>query len=138
MAVSSMCARSSESLSVSIIASHTELWLLSSDSERELIEGCRLEERLCSNSILALYELLDLERPEFVGVDDLEHTLVLLLLRVLRVNQQEYFVGTLALCETAQVHECTLGEKSEISVCQPDIEPATREVHQTRVLAESL
>ena len=77
----------SVSLSISIVASHTVGWLLSSDSEHELIETSLLEKCLCSNAILIFYEQFDLVGPESVSVNDLEHTLVLLFLSVIRVKQ---------------------------------------------------
>lgn len=129
---------------VSVAASHTVGWaaqlLLRSflNLEYKLVERHLFEERLSSEAVLVLDEHLDLIGPEFVSVNDLEHTLVLLPLSVLGVKKQEYALGTLIFSKVAQVHECALGKKRIIGVSQQDVEPVTREVHQARVLTESL
>ena len=118
--------------------SYCEAGCLSSDSERKLIEGRCLKEIFCGRAILTFYEHLDRVGPEFFSVNDLEHTPVLLFLSVLGIKQEEYLLGPLTLSEVAQVHERTLREEREVSVCKPDVEPATCIIHQARVLAESL
>lgn len=72
--------------SVHYCVSNCEDWLLSSDSELKLIECSLDKECLCGNTILTFYESLDVLRPEFACINDLEHTLVLLLLCVLSIE----------------------------------------------------
>lgn len=67
----------------SVAASH--IVVLSADSEVQLIKGSGAKKFFCCTAIVFFYEKFDFFGPEFASVNDLEHTLVLLLLWVLRV-----------------------------------------------------
>lgn len=84
-----------------VAASHTVRRLLSYDSEVELIESSLVKKFLCSDAVFSFYEQFDILRSEFASVNDLEHTLVLLLLRMVCIQKQEYLFGTVVFSEVA-------------------------------------
>ena len=109
-----------------------------SSSQGELVEERGGDDTLDDLFVLHADQLLHGVRVKPLSIDYAKHITILRLLAML-VEEQERNCGgaNLELCKVAQVHERALGEKRKVSICKPNVDPATFKVHETRVLMES-